>query len=239
MAQPSVSSFFITRKRGNEEELVAHKKKVFRLERFSDNEDPNDQSNNLLFSSSSSSDNVENERSKKLAAIAAVRQAITPQRTRSKQRLHMQNVDGIQTPKQANFYLGRSPQKKFNQASAVTEKIIQNNSRDEANSENSEQCLVTPTKKVSLSTNSEKIEKTLLIPSNIDDLKKKLRGSSRLTELKTSLNKLKNGFDKLDHMEKKRMAASATITSSSLAIKNTDEVKSLKVFKNIELEILR
>lgn len=237
MAQPSVSSFFITRKRGNDEDIVSHKKKLVCLERFSDGEDIFKEDNKVV-ASGSTIDNGENEKNKKLAAISAVRQAITPQRTRSKQRVQMQNVEGIQTPKVANFYLGGtlSPQKKPTHASVA----IQKNSTDVTTiSENSQQCFKTPTKKVSLSANSEKIEKTLLVPSNIDDLKKKLRGSSRLTELKTSINKLRNGFDKLDHMEKKRMAASATITSASLATKNTDEVKSLKVFKHIELEILR
>lgn len=251
MATPSVSSFFISRKRGLEEDVIIQKKKVICLEnRRSSNESSGNESvaHKIVYPSSSQSsyhsDNNEHVegKNKKIAIINAIRQDITPQRTRSKRLQQMQNVEGIETPKIANFYLGSSlsPQKKCKQA-PQNESV---KSCDPAISENSEQCMKTPTKKQSSSLHSEKkdkiIEKTLLVShNNVDELKKKIRGSSRLTQLKTSLNKLRDGFDKLDQMEKKRTAATA---SPSSAIKNTmesNEGKSLKAFQKIELEILR
>jgi hypothetical protein len=70
-----------------------------------------------------------------------------------------------------------------------------------------------------------------------EEIKKKLKGSSRLAELKTRINKLQNGFDRLDQMERRRINAGPVKEKSDPAGEKVP--KTLKPFKNIELEILR
>jgi hypothetical protein len=236
MSQKSISSFFIPRKRGNDEELVLQKQKVICLDKFS--------------TAAIESDNNKDEQPKKIVvrpnndhgaekaaatpasqAISSIRQDITPQRTKSKRA--QQTVDGIQTTKVVNFIFkgSLSPQKKSKLASqSITRTGNEAKEADEV--EIQKEVFKTPTK------NSEKssinVEKTLLVPNNsLDEMSKKLRGSSRLSELKASINKLKNGFDKLDQMEKRRLAS--PLKKSAAA----SESLKLKEFKNIEFEILR
>jgi chromatin licensing and DNA replication factor 1 len=172
-------------------------------------------------------------------AIASIRQDITPQRTRAKRVQQMQNVEGIQTTKVVNFIVkgSLSPQKKSKLASqptAKTDNATIEKTKEATSLEIQKEVFKTPTK--NFEKTSINVEKTLLVPNNnnlnINEVSKKLRGSSRLSELKTSLNKLKSGFDKLDQMEKKRLAP---------PIRNVEngEGMTLKVFKNIEFEILR
>lgn len=263
MAQPSVSSFFITRKRGIEEDAIASKKKVICLDRFSVSSRPNenndaddDSSSKIVYPSvkKNINDETKGEKASKLsssAAIASVRHGITAQRTRTSKRVQMQNVDGIEAPKVVNFWMGGSlsPQKKSKKQTESIQ-VAEVKKKDAPMEEISYQqrnnnVMKTPTKKTTASSNtlnSEKscIEKTLLITNNslnTEELKKKLRGSAKLTELKTSLNKLRNGFDKLDQMERRRTGSSSSLKAN--ASTTTETVKTLKPFRNIELEILR
>lgn len=246
MAQPSVSSFFITRKRGIEDDIVASKKKVICLDRFtasSDLNDADDNSNKIVYPKLNNTNSVVEQNdakisSKKVTGVAAaIRQGITPQRTRATRRAQMQNVDGLEVPKIVNFSLGGalSPQKRSRKQIEPVEqpkpvetvKPKQQNPVEELINNN--HGMKTPTKnsKLTTETTTSRVEKTLMISTNTlntDEIKKKLRASSKLTELKTSLNKLRNGFDKLDQMEQKRKESGG---------------KALKPFKNIELEILR
>lgn len=148
----------------------------------------------------------------------------------------MQNVDGIETPKIVNFWKGGnlSPQKKAKGFSLVT---INPESKSNEGNIQPTGCL-TPVKEASAAT-SDVVGKTELVPSNrmkLNEIKKKLKTSSRIAELKTSINKLQGGLDKLEQMEKKRIAA-GTINDKREA--NAEALKSLKPFKTIELEILR
>lgn len=238
MAQTSVSSFFISRKRGIDDELVASKKKVICLEKKASSGPNNseDLTNIVYPSSSKTSNNDEAQKEVKMSnGIASVRQGITPQRTRASRRVHMQNVEGIETPKIANFFFGGSlsPQKKSKKQNELVEPakdkpVKQQNDKDLIKKH---QGMSTPTKKppTTIKAINNHVEKTQMISTNsmnTDEIKRRIRGSSKLTELKTSLNKLRNGFDKLDQMEQKRK-------------ESAEAAKSLKPFKNIELEILR
>ncbi|KAG5679711.1 hypothetical protein PVAND_009261 [Polypedilum vanderplanki] len=238
MATPSVSSFFITRKRAIEDDVIASKKKVICLDRFSSEENHRDDadefSNKIVYPSKTKGDNNNGptaEKSTKISSISSIRQGITAQRTRSSRRLQMQNVDGIETQKVATFFFGGSlsPQKK-SKKQLETSKVVPNKESSEIVLQNDG--MKTPTK--SASTSTQTVEKTLLIPNNslnTNEIKKKLQNSSRLAELKTSINKLRNGFDKLDQMEKKRNIKAPSVAPQS-------QSPSLKPFKNIELEIL-
>lgn len=244
MAQSSISSYFITRKRTLDDEIVASKKKVICLERNEkascELNDAEVNSNKIVYPSSSKINNVE-EKISKTVALSSVRQGITPQRKRSSRRVQMQNVDGIEAPKIANFFLGgsMSPQKKSKkQLETPKETIITTKPNNELTTQNNG--MQTPTKKPILTTDVSRVEKTLMISTNTlntDEIKKKLRASAKLTELKTSLNKLRNGFDKLDQMEQKRKEM--TKAAKDKIQSREGESKSLKPFKNIELEILR
>ncbi|XP_070497803.1 DNA replication factor Cdt1 isoform X2 [Chironomus tepperi] len=218
MAQSSISSYFITRKRTLEDDIVASKKKINNGE-------------------------IKEDKITKSIGLPSVRQGITPQRKRSSRRVQMQNVDGIEAPKIVNFFLGgsMSPQKKsktqLNPIETPKETIIKTKSDNELKEQNNG--MQTPTKKPILTTEVNRVEKTLMIPTNTlntDEIKKKLRKSAKLTELKTSLNKLRNGFDKLDQMELKRKEM--TKAAKDKLQSREGEAKSLKPFKNIELEIL-
>ena len=113
--------------------------------------------------------------------------------------------------------------------------------------------MITPTKQTGpLSNLNNKVrsfnsvEITAMIPTNSlnsDEIKKKLKNSSRLTELKTSLNKLKSGLDRMDQLEKKKSISNAlkakyeVVASSSTS--SVEPIKTLKPFTSIEVEILR
>ena len=249
MAQPSISSFFITRKRGIEDDVVASKKKVICLDRYPASCEINDaeeSSNKIVYPSSSKLNNgeIKEDKPSKITGLSSIRQGITPQRKRSSRRVQMQNVEGIEAPKVVNFFIGgsMSPQKKsrkqMESKETPKETITSTRSDDELLEQN--HGMQTPTKKPILTTEVNRVEKTMMISTNTlntDEIKKKLRASSKLTELKTSLNKLRNGFDRLDQMEQKRKEMTKAAKDK---IKSTEgEAKSLKPFKNIELEILR
>lgn len=243
MAQTSISHFFAPKKRGYEEDLAVNKKKVICLDRFEDSEEiPKDASENstrIVHPTSS----VENKhgpgtaRVKKQASIDSIRQVITPQRTRSSRRNHVQNVDGIEVPKVVNFYVGGSlsPQKKPSQRPVVeptkaTEVKTALKKAVKPRDDNAATSLDISEKS--------KIEKTLLLlnnGTNDEELKKKLRRADVLTKV----NKLKDGLEKLSQMREKRLASNKTATVTSEHVETEGERKSLKAFKKIELEILR
>ncbi|CRK98864.1 CLUMA_CG011991, isoform A [Clunio marinus] len=233
MAQPSISSFFITRKRGLEDDALQAKNKVVCLEKASNSTEESDDSEELktkvvfpkAFDSSSTDDEP-----KKTVTKPATRQGITPQRRTRSKKLQMQEVDGIETAKVVNFWKGGnlSPQKKMKQpeksslTSELNEKLIRRKIDKEIPSASSQ---------------NEPVEKIPLLSTNnmnSEKIKQKLKSSSKLTELKTKINKLRDGLDKIDRMEEKRL--------ENASLKEKKEVestaKTLKPFKSIELEIL-
>lgn len=243
MSQTSISSFFITRKRGIEDDVVANKKKVICLERTHNSSeshasqiDSEELEPKAVFPKVLESYISSDDEPKKMVKMSSVRQGITPQRTTRSRKVHLQEVDGVVAPKLVNFWKGGnlSPQKKSKSVSVElsTPPQVAKSETSCVNDAQPVPGMSTPTKNT---ISSGSIEKTTMISNNgmkPDEIKKKLKGSTRLAELKTSLNKLNNGFDKLEQMEKRRLE-SAPIKVSS------DGAKSLKPFKSIELEILR
>lgn len=239
MPQASLSSYFNTRKRGIEDDVIASKKKVICLERTSDSLEPAGSSEEVktVFPTKLLSE-VPKPPSLKAEDVRASRQCITAQRTTRSKRVHMQNVDGIETPKLVNFFKGGnlSPQKK-SKAPVVPVEVtpaakieLKKNEAAKLN-----EGMLTPKKAVGTDT----IETTPLISKNamnLEEVKKKLKGSANLAELKTKLNKLQSGLDKLDRMEKMRLAADAL---RQKRVEAAEPPKALKPFKSIELEIMR
>lgn len=258
MSQPSVSSFFITRKRGLDEDSVISKKKVICLERSSSesstgtNYEEKEASTKIVYPSTKLPDIQESETQKSFKKT--VRTTVAPQRvTRSRK-----NSDTIEAPKLVNFFKAGnlSPKKKPRLLQTIDETPNQNAIERESKTENSIQQhhgMITPTKQVAPTKNLNhkvklfnSVEITSMISTNSlnsGEIKKKLKNSSRLTELKTSLNKLKSGLDRMDQLEKKKSISNAlkakyevvaTTTTSSI-----EPIKTLKPFTSIELEILR
>lgn len=230
MAQASISSYFIAKKRGIEDDVISNKKKVICLERnrnLSESQADSDDLETVVVYPKGRSNITSDDAPKNLAQKTAMRQGVTPQRrTRSKKIVHMQEVDGIEAPKVANFWKGGnlSPQKKAKVAPSVE-------------CPEAKAGFTTPIKK-NVSAN-DAIENTVLISNNtmnLDEIKRKLKGSTKLTDLKTSLNKLNSGFDKLSQMESKRIAKDV---ERGKRAESPATPKSLKPFKCIELEILR
>lgn len=232
MAQPSISSYFIARKRGIDDDVISNKKKVICLERtrpLSESQvDSDELETAIVFPKCLGNEAIDNV-ARKMAPKPTVRQGVTPQRTtRSKKVLHMQEVDGIEAPKIVNFWKGGnlSPQKKARGTPPA-------NSGANTLQASQEVGFTTPVK-----------QKTSATPSNdalisintmpLDDIMRKLRGSTKPAELMTALNKLNSGFDKLDQMESKRI-----MKYSEREKRPEAPAKSLKSFKSIELEILR
>lgn len=250
MSQPSVSSFFITRKRGIEDDVITNKKKVICLERARNTSESHDSCTDseelgkqIVFPQPSEGISLNDEEPKKVVAKKpTVRQGITPQRTTRSKKIHMQEVDGIETPKIVNFWKGGnlSPQKKAKGAvveAVITPTICELEKKSDGDVLQ-QQGMSTPVK-LNVPKGPDTIEKTNLISSNglrADEIKKKLKGSSRLAELKTSVNKLNSGLDRLDQMEKKRLTKGPIKEKREAAL---EAPKSLKPFKSIELEILR
>lgn len=239
MPQASLSSYFTTRKRGVEDDVIASKNKVICLERTSQSSEPQEGSEELrtVFPDAAPSD-VPKTSSVDSETKRVARQTITAQRTTRSKRVYMQNVEGIEAPKLVNFFKGGnlSPQKK-SKASVVPVEDSPVVCIEQKNNEATslDKGMHTPKKAVATDT----IESTSLIRNNVmnlDDMKKKLKGSAKLAELKTKLNSIQGGFDKLDRMEKIRLAADAQRQKRAAA---AEPAKALKPFKSIELEIMR
>lgn len=257
MSQPSVSSFFINRKRGLDEDSVISKKKVICLERSSSessngtNYEEKEASTKIVYPSSKLPDIQESET--KQSFKKTVRTTVAPQRvTRSRK-----NSDTVEAPKLVNFFKAGnlSPKKKPRLLQSIDENPIKNSIERESKTEISTQHhgMTTPTKQMAPTTHLNhkvksfnSVEITAMISTNSlnsEEIKKKLKNSSRLTELKTTLNKLKSGLDRMDQLEKKKSVSNAlkakyevvaTTTASSV-----EPIKTLKPFTSIELEILR
>lgn len=240
MSQTSLSSYFITRKRGIEDDVLANKKKVICLERTHNSSESQGGSEELetvvVFPKASEATITSIDDGK--AGKKVTRQGITAQRTTRSKRVHMQEVDGIETPKVVNFWKAGnlSPQKKSRASNIPVE--VTPVARVESKSNEAtilDKGMLTPKKTVAADT----IDTTPLISRNamnLEEVKKKLKGSSQLAELKTSLNKLQGGLDKLDRMGKIRLASDALRQERKAA---AEPPKGLKPFKSIELEIMR
>lgn len=250
MSQASVSSFFITRKRGIEgDDVISNKKKVICLERTRKSSeshetgiDSDELGAKVVFSKAFDSQSSNDDEPKLKTKKPTMRQGITPQRTRTR-RIHMQEVDGIAAPKIVNFWKGGnlSPQKKSKATieqstpTATTTKISETETKSVPDALNQPD-LSSPAKQI---VSAASVEKTAVVSGNVmrsDEIQKKLKASSRLAELKTSLNKLQGGMDRLDRMEKMRLATDSLRKKSEPTAVTP---KSLKPFKTIELEIMR
>lgn len=253
MSQTAVTRFFHTKKRGIEEDSVLNaKNKVICLERSTDSTSFTDSILSKEKIVHPTIDSVETNETPKAETIArtSIRQEVTSQRiTRSRRKASQDSGD--ETPKIVTFFKrgNLSPQKKMKPlkpevipeeelpattTSSITTKI------EEVHQEAG---MVTP-KKQSIPTPdprrspvidaAEKLRSRLGAMTS-EEIRKKLKNSSRLADLKTSLNKLQSGLDRLDRNEDFKMVSVNKAKDAS----ETSASKSLKTFKSIELEVVR
>lgn len=235
MSQASISSYYHPRKRGIDEDIAVNKRKVIRLDDDSHTAPDSFESTDNFPVNSSETESNGKKLSKKDAVVSkvATRQVLTPQRSTRSRAKQMQNVDGIETQKLVNFWIGGSlsPKKKSKQPPSET--VI---SKDAPPAEISIQERPGMTTPVKSQPEVEQVEKAKTRkPLNLDEIKNKLKNSSRITELKTSLNKLQSGLDRLQNIRNEREG------KGPVKEKKDDDItpKQLKPFKSIEFQILR
>lgn len=238
MSQVSISSFFHTRKRGIDEEIAVNKRKVIRLDGAAENaltssdDFSNDSANNITTISNETE--ISEKKSKALGSKTSTRQVLKPQRTTRSKAKHMQNVDGLETPKLVNFWVGGNLSPKKKSKNATTETITGQTNMSEKTVNNELSIVERPGMTTPVKSQSDASPATRK-PLNIEEIKLKMKNSSRITELKTTLNKLNSGFDRLNNMRNERLDKGPTKE------KKDDDVtpKQLKPFKTIEFQILR
>ena len=226
MSQPTVAAYFNTRKRVAVDDISSSRNKVYVIENnineltksfdsdYFENAkivQPNIKLNNLLKTDSPKPSSTRS----------------TQRVTRSIKRIGPTNIDEkclkaeSTQPKLVKFLkMGNlSPQKKVTTPTKPSTPVKSLEFAEKSNSSNVDKGMRTPTKQTRRGSKD-------ISSLPIEEIKARLSKSSRLAELKTSLNKLQNGLDRLDRMEKTRK-------------EQEKPVKNLKEFKTIELEVLR
>jgi chromatin licensing and DNA replication factor 1 len=245
MSQTSVTRFFHTKKRGIEEDSALNaKNKVICLERSSTGSFTDAVSSKTKVVHPTIEPSVQNDTPK----ASAIRHDLTSQRmTRSRRKASQDSANESGTPKIVNFFkMGNlSPMKKAK--SLVKETIKEETEVPQTVPANDG--MVTPTKQGIPAFNPQNSPivgaaerlKSRLNNMTTDEIKKKLKKSTKLADLKTTLNKLQSGLDRMDQLEQKRMQAEE-FKLKRLSNQNpgpADQSPKLKAFKNIELEIVR
>lgn len=245
MSQPTVAAYFNTRKRVAVDDLGGPtRNKVLVLENSASSElnqdNASDSPNRVVFA------NTKNFLSKNAtpAAVASgtpESKKMVTRTTRSLKRIGAVAVDEklkgmLEQPKLVKFLkMGNlSPKKRLTSPAKApkTESPDKGQFCAKNNSANVERGLKTPTKQPvghALKSPVPKINNM-----SLNEIKNKLSRSARLAELKTSLNKLQSGFDKLDRMEKARLSDTKKVAvppSPSTAARN------LKEFQKLEVEV--
>lgn len=244
MSQVSISSFYHSRKRGVDEDIAVNKRKVIRLDSSGETDVflsgdglcSNNTNEDDLISIISNGTEICEKKLKATNSKTSIRQVLTPQRTTRSRAKQMQNVDGLETPKLVNFWVGGnlSPQKKSRAPieTVTSQNVPEKTVNDEISVERPG--MTTPVKS-QLDSSSATHQHVARKPLNIEEIKQKMKNSSRITELKTTLNKLNSGFDRLNNMRNERLE------KGPVKEKKDDDVtpKQLKPFKTIEFQILR
>uniref|UniRef100_A0A0P6JSN4 Putative dna replication factor cdt1 like protein n=1 Tax=Aedes aegypti TaxID=7159 RepID=A0A0P6JSN4_AEDAE len=262
MSQPTVAAYFNTRKRVAGEELsAATRNKVLVLEQSTPAVAPEDgrdsASSRVVFANTKNflSKNASVDESGSAGTPQGDRKKIT-RATRSIKRIGATKVDEkskqmLEQPKLVRFLkLGNlSPKKKLNQYPTSPAKAC--TAPDQAalppaantefsaknNTSNVERGMKTPTKQVPPTLNqARKAASNVQISKlTMEEARSKLGRSSRLAELKTSLNKLQSGFDRLDRLEKVRLEDN--VWKPPVPPSPTTAARNLKEFERLEVEV--
>lgn len=216
MSQPTVAAYFNTRKRVAADELSASTRNK----------------NAVVDVGPNSGGSVGTPESRRVTRA-----------TRSIKRIGAVTVDEktrgmLDQPKLVKFLkMGMlSPKKKLQEASSPVKRASATPTKLEfstkPNSGNVERGMQTPTKQVV----ANPVRSGIPNVSNLsmDEIKSKLSRSARLAELKTSLNKLQGGFDKLDRLEKVRLEENR---KAPVPPSPTTAARNLKEFQTLEVEV--
>lgn len=258
MSQPTVAAYFNARKRAATDDLntAATRNKVLVLEQTSINasDDPEkyslDASGRVVFANTKNflSKNVAVETKMEPTGDAAECKRIT-RATRSIRRIGAVTINEktremLEQPKLVNFFKKGtlSPRKKMVQkeespAKANVLSKLSSPAKGEfsikSNATNIDKGMTTPTKQV-VSNQSNPVQPTVA-NLTMEEVKNKMNRSARLAQLKNSLNKMQNGFSKLDSMASKRMDTSnrkpIVPPSPGTAARN------LRQFQTLEVEV--
>lgn len=248
MSQPTVAAYFNTRKRVAADDLGGAKRnKVLVVEHSASGFTPEPVCPSRIVLASTKnflSKNATVDGSNAGAGVTPETKRVT-RSTRSIKRIGAVTVDEktkqmLEQPKLVKFLkMGNlSPKKKMSQQLASPVKPSQPTATVDAefsiknNASNVERGMKTPTKQ----TVPNPVRPTVPSVNNmsLNEIKSKLSRSARLAELKNSLNKLQNGFNKLDQLEKIRLENSKPVP---VPPSPTTAARNLKEFQTIEVEV--
>lgn len=99
--------------------------------------------------------------------------------------------------------------------------------------------MVTPVKQIVKSPKPSTSKAAVLQNMSLGEIKEKLNASSRMTELKSRLNALKQGFDKADRLEETRKAMVTPKKTMQLNREILGASPTIKKFDKMEVEIMR
>lgn len=251
MAQPSIAAYFNTRKRAAAEEISATRTKVMIIDRNESFINPKEVQASLgaevtftyqheYIDLNFPKNNLKETNNKKCIKED---QLFGKRVTRSIKRIGAQDTESILNGKQKPlipFIIkgNLSPKKKASPVKNVVEIHNVNKSQPEFtskdNATNIEKGYKTPTKQIISNDKTSTINVgDIAANMSVKDIQKKLKKSSKLAELKTSINKVRNGLESLDRMQNIReMKKPPTATISS-----APQPKNLKPFSVIEVDV--
>uniref|UniRef100_A0A336MBD5 CSON013720 protein n=1 Tax=Culicoides sonorensis TaxID=179676 RepID=A0A336MBD5_CULSO len=249
MSQPAISSYFANRKRGAGSDFITNKAKVMILERNEDVESilqsptvrRSTRATQKLTFDTKFEENVHQAttpKNRKRTVSEKTPGNKTP-RTRGKknvaeagqQKLVDFVIKGLLSPKKM-----QSPLKTAIESPKLQEKSAFGSKDSNLNAERGMQ---TPVKqKIPSEPRPSASKKDTIQSLPLDKIKDKLGKSDRLTELKTKLNKIQQGLDRLDRMETERKALSTPKKTVEITNEIANKPKSLKKFDQLEVEVL-
>lgn len=241
MSQQAISSYFATRKRGvtDDSATIKSKSTILNQDEATTKKRITRATQKLTFESNlEETVSVVTPKKRKRSITSkndGVKATKTP-KTRARKTL-VTETDGMQQTKLVDFVVKGllSPKKTLVMESPQQEKSAFG-SKD--NDLNAERGLLTPVKqRVSAEPRPSTTKKIKEMP--MEKIKARLGKSDRLTELKTRLNNLQQGFDRLDRMQDERKALISPKKTIEITHEISNQPKSLKKFEQLEVEVLR
>lgn len=227
MSQTSVSSYFNNRKRPIDDDTILNKNKVICLDRVEtlsfNNSNYGPSETKVVFQNAAGQSKLR----------SSVRQGISSQRVTRSKRISKDEASKVEKS------LNLSPQKKLTVVKLPTEnKTPVKISKDDSSKH--EVSSKTPSKELipTVGPASPAMSRgQLLAKIGVEEMRKKLQNSSRLAELKTKLNSIQCGLDRVEQLEKRNVSLPKLVPKKN-QIEESPK-KSLRTFNNIELEIIR
>lgn len=246
MSQQAISSYFATRKRGATDDSITNKAKVLVLEQqiASPRTRSTRATQKLTFDTNfeEKSQVVTPKSRKRTVASRSNDVSKTPKtpRTRAKKCLNTEKSEaGLQQTKLVDFVIKGllSPKKVQNPVEDTPEKMAFGMKDNDLNVVRGMQ---TPVKQTIPSEPRPSTAKKQMVKElPLEKIKAKLGKSDRLTELKTRLNNIQQGLDRLDRMEGERKAVVTPKKTLEITKEIANQPKSLKKFDQLEMIVLR